>query len=651
MRQAFSLDKLVSAVALIMTLFHLYVIVMIPFPMDRFKNFNIMFSLVVFFLLQLQRRDRSGPARAVTVGLLFLSLAATLYIELNFKQIALLMGIMDLPATIVGTILLVVVWESARRFWGLLIPGFVVVTLLYAYFGNYLPDPFYHGGISFERLIGYSSMFFRGILGRLTGIGATLVFPLFIFANLLDVLGGRDMFLRAGRLLAARFRSGPAQGAVLCSLFMGSITGSVTANVATTGSFTIPMMKSAGYKPTYAAAVESVASTGGQFMPPIMGSVAFAMVGLTGIPYGTIAIAALLPALLYYAFVSLSVELRAHRDQVAAPPVVAANGPSDSPWKVLWDYFHLLLAVVFLVYLLLIRYPASMSVVYGIVCLVLFVCVRTLSQARDRLQALTAVARETMKGLVDAATTGAPLFLFFALVNVAIEMLVVTGLAQKFSNLLISISGGNFLLLLVFAAVACIIFGMGMPSVSAYILVALLGAPALVEAGSSVLAAHMFVFFVASLSAITPPVAIAPMVASGIAKCDFWPAALASVRLGLPGFILPFYFMYRPALLVVDSSTAATVAALFCVAAALVALSIALEGYCFRTLNRGERLCLLLLAGLLLWPEPITSWVGAAMLVALLAFAYRTRRPASQGAGSVHSGELAPSEGRAGGEG
>lgn len=650
MRHAFSLDKLVSAVALVMTLFHLYVIVMIPFPMDRFKNFNIMFSLVIFFLLQLQRKDRSGPARAVTVGLLFFSLAATLYVELNFQQIALLMGIMDLPATIVGTILLIVVWESARRFWGLLIPGFVVVTLLYAYFGNYLPDPFYHGGISFERIIGYSSMFFRGILGRLTGIGATLVFPLFIFANLLDVLGGRDMFLRAGRLLAARFRSGPAQGAVLCSLFMGSITGSVTANVATTGSFTIPMMKSSGYKPTYAAAVESVASTGGQFMPPIMGSVAFAMVGLTGISYGTIAIAALLPALLYYAFVSLSVELRAHRDQLAIP-VVESNGPPDSLWKLLRDYFHLLLAVVFLVYLLLIRYPASMSVVYGIVSLVVFVCARTLIQERARLQAMTTFARETMKGLVDAATTGAPLFLFFALVNVAIEMLVVTGLAQKFSNMLITISGGNFLLLLVLAAFACIIFGMGMPSVSAYILVALLGAPALVEAGSSVLAAHMFVFFVATLSAITPPVAIAPMVASGIAKCDFWPAAMASVRLGLPGFILPFYFMYRPALLVVDSSTTATVAALFYAASALMALSIALEGYFFRTLNRAERLCLALLAGLLLWPEPITSLVGTAVLAALLAFAYLSRRPGTKGPGFVRSGALAPGERRAGEKG
>lgn len=613
----FSLEKLITAIALLMAVFHLYVVIFIPFPMDQFKNFNIMFSLVIFYLIQLQKKDRSNFAKSIDVLFIILSLIVTLYVHFNYREIAMLMGIMDLPSTIMGTILLIVVWESARRFWGWLIPIFVLIMLLYAYFGKMFPDPFYHGGVSFERIIGYSTMFFRGIYGRLTGIGASLVFPLFIFANLLDVLGGRQMFLRAGKILASKFKSGPAQGAVLCSLFMGSISGSAAANVATTGSFTIPMMKSAGYKSRYAAAVESVASTGGQFMPPIMGSTAFVMVGITAIPYGTIALAALLPAVLFYFFVSFSVELRAHKDNVSIDSEELVDA-TDSFKKVAKDYFHLILAAGVMIYLLAIRYPPSMSVVYGILCLVLFVFLRNLVEQKDKFASIKELGNNTVTGLVNAAKVGAPLFLFFALVNVAIEMLVVTGLAQKFSHMLIGFSGGNLFLLLVLTAITCVIFGMGMPSASAYILVALLGAPALVEAGTSFMAAHLFVYFIAVLSAITPPIAIAPMVASGIAKCEFWPAALTSVRLGLPGFILPFYFMYRPELLIIESSITSTLVAFIFAATALISLSMALEGFYMRSLRIIERAILILIAGLLMIPDTVTSVVGGGFFLAFL---------------------------------
>jgi TRAP transporter 4TM/12TM fusion protein len=529
------------------------------------------------------------------------------------------MGIMTLSYTILGTIILLVVWEATRRYWGLLIPIFVLITLLYGYFGYLLPDPLYHGGLSYDRLIGYSTVFFRGIFGRLAGIGATLIIPLFIFANMLDVLGGRKMFSRIGHILTSRFRSGPAQAAVVTSLLFGSITGSSAANVATTGSFTIPMMKSAGYKAEYAAAVESLASTGGQFMPPVMGSVAFVMVGLLNIPYGTIAIAALTPALLFYFSLSFCVELRARKDRVLQ---LKTTETSDTFLKILKDYFQIVVGVGVLIYLLFIRYPVSLSVVYGIMSLAGLVLIRILLEDKNKLVGIKNFINNVIEGLAGAAKTGAPLFLFVILIGVSIEMLVATGLAQKFSNMLIDLSGGSFILLLIFTGVACIIFGMGMPSVSAYILVALLGAPALVEAGASLLSAHMFVFFISTLSAITPPFAISPMVACGIAQCGFWPAAMTTVRLGLPAFILPLYFMYWPALLLVDASLSSFLIALFFVAVAFAAYGIALEGFLFRKVSIIERIILVVGAILLIFPSMATSILGTFIVAVLILYFY-----------------------------
>ena len=615
----FTLERLVTAVAVTMSLFLLYVVIFMPISQDEIKIYAVMFSLVLFYLHELQTKKQSLVSKVSIVIFIILSIATTTYMQVNYTNIIKSMGIMTLSYTIFGTIILLVVWEATRRYWGLLIPIFVLITLLYGYFGYLLPDPLYHGGLSYDRLIGYSTVFFRGIFGRLAGIGATLIIPLFIFANMLDVLGGRKMFSRIGHILTSRFRSGPAQAAVVTSLLFGSITGSSAANVATTGSFTIPMMKSAGYKAEYAAAVESLASTGGQFMPPVMGSVAFVMVGLLNIPYGTIAIAALTPALLFYFSLSFCVELRARKDRVLQ---LETTETSDTFLKILKDYFQIVVGVGVLIYLLFIRYPVSLSVVYGIMSLAGLVLIRILLEDKNKLVGIKNFINNVIEGLAGAAKTGAPLFLFVILIGVSIEMLVATGLAQKFSNMLIDLSGGSFILLLIFTGVACIIFGMGMPSVSAYILVALLGAPALVEAGASLLSAHMFVFFISTLSAITPPFAISPMVACGIAQCGFWPAAMTTVRLGLPAFILPLYFMYWPALLLVDASLSSFLIALFFVAVAFAAYGIALEGFLFRKVSIIERIILVVGAILLIFPSMATSILGTFIVAVLILYFY-----------------------------
>lgn len=354
-------------------------------------------------------------------------------------------------------------------------------------------------------------------------------------------------------------------------------------------------------------------------MPPVMGSVAFVMVGLLNIPYGTIAIAALTPALLFYFSLSFCVELRARKDRVLQ---LETTETSDTFLKILKDYFQIVVGVGVLIYLLFIRYPVSLSVVYGIMSLAGLVLIRILLEDKNKLVGIKNFINNVIEGLAGAAKTGAPLFLFVILIGVSIEMLVATGLAQKFSNMLIDLSGGSFILLLIFTGVACIIFGMGMPSVSAYILVALLGAPALVEAGASLLSAHMFVFFISTLSAITPPFAISPMVACGIAQCGFWPAAMTTVRLGLPAFILPLYFMYWPALLLVDASLSSFLIALFFVAVAFAAYGIALEGFLFRKVSIIERIILVVGAILLIFPSMATSILGTFIVAVLILYFY-----------------------------
>ncbi len=624
--RGFILKKIIAVLAVAMSLFHLYAVAFVPFPLDQLKNIHLFFGLVIFYLISIQRRKKWKFLNIIDFLIIVVTVLFTAYIHFNYYNLAEMMGIMDLSSTIIGVFLVAAVWEGARRDWGAVIPVFVLLTVLYAYFGKIFPGALYHGGISFDRIIGYSSMFFRGIYGSITGISASMVFVLFVFVSLLEVLGGSNMFMRMGQLLSSRFRSGPAQSAVICSAFMGSLTGSAAANVASTGSFTIPMMKHTGYKPEFAGAVESVASTGGQIMPPVMGAAAFIMVGITGIPYVDIIIAALLPALLYYFYVGLSVELHAQKEKITvSKPVLTIE--NDTFAKIFKDYFQLMLPIVVMIYFLVKQYAAGICAVYATITLVVLVVLKVVIVNRDnRLESLKNVSLNILSGLKKAPLQAVPLLLFFACVNIGIEMLVVTGVAQKFSHLMFQISGGSFILLLILAAITAIIFGMGMPTPGAYILVALLGAPALAEAGSTVLAAHLFVLFYAVLSCITPPVAVAPMIACGIAESNFWATAIQAVRLGLPGFLLPFLFMYRPALLIHNSDLPTVIYSFLCAGISLACLSIANEGYLFRKLRVAERIVMVVVAVLLIDKGLVTSIIGFGILLFLGVFLEKTSR-------------------------
>lgn len=606
--EKYSLSWIIKLLAIAMALFHIYAIQFMPFSLDVLKAIHIMFALGIFYLMQIEEQKGNKISQLISTILLIGSMVTTTYVLLNFVELSEMMGIMNATATVLGLLLMISVWEGTRRKWGWIIPIFTLISLFYAYYGKLFPGEFHHLGVSFERLVGYSTMFFRGIFGSLTGISAATVYILFIFVGLLDVLGGSAMFIRLGTIMASKFRSGPAQSAVLCSALMGMISGSTAANVATTGSFTIPMMKSAGYKPGYAGAIECVASTGGQFTPPIMGAAAFIMVGLTGISYIKIAVAAIIPALLYYFYIGLSVELRARKENINATGTVNSD---NTTLLILKQNYHLLIPIFVLLYFLIKQYSAGQSAIIASYTLCLLKFVKELTTSKTGfITTLKKVGLEIAEGLKHSSLQAVPLSIFFACVGIAIEMLVVTGLAQKFSYMMVSLAGGSFLLLLIMTALSAIIFGMGMPTPGAYILVALLGAPALVAGGSSLLAAHFFVLFYAVLSCIIPPVAIAPMVACGIAKTDFWDVALKALRLGLPAFILPFYFMYRPGILIVDSDLFHILYSSIAAFVALGCLSIVLEGYFIRDLKVLERIIIFAAALLIMDPGYLTTVIG-----------------------------------------
>jgi len=607
------LNKAVFVLSICMAIFHIYAIQFMPFSVDFLKNFHMFFALSIFYLMQINTHINNRLWLVIDVILLLACVSTTVYVGVFFVDIKEMMGIIDTTSLVFGVFLMVGVWEATRRKWGYIIPVFVLISLIYASFGYLCPPPFYHSGISFDRLVGYSTMFFRGIFGSITGLSASVVYILFIFAGLLDELGGRELFLRLGKNLSSKFRSGPALSAVFCSAFMGMVSGSAAANVATTGSFTIPMMKSVGYKPGYAGAVECVASTGGQFTPPILGASAFLMVALTGIPYVNIAIASILPAVLYYLYICLCVELRAQKENICA----LFEGERESSLAVVKENFNLIIPVFVLVCFLMLHYSAGLSAIYAMYALVVLTVIKNKMFTKKTLKN---TVKEILKGFQKASMQAVSLVIFFACVNIAIEMLIVTGIAQKFSHIMISMSGGSLILLLILSAITAVIFGMGMPTPGAYILVALLGAPALVSAGSTLIVAHFFVLFYAILSCIIPPVATAPMVACGIAETSFWDVALKALKLGIPAFILPFYFVYRPGLLIINSNFTDTIVSFLFALIAILCLSICFEGFFMGVLKVWERIILGILALLLVVPNIFSSVLGGAGAIIFLLY-------------------------------
>jgi len=633
-------------VALAMAIVHLAQIWGYFLPSGQFKNLHLGLGLLVCALVMLAK---APPARMFDRAILILAIAAILvpvvFIHVEYEELVTTRTFFAEPQDFwIGVLLIVVAFYICGREWGWTIPALALAAMAYGHWGNLLPgDLFWHGGLGLERLVGYASIpYFQGLLGGLTELSAGTIFLFMIFAGVLQVTGGIEFIIAIGRALGGRSRAGPAQVAVISSGFMGMISGSSVANVAATGAFTIPMMKRSGFKPEFAGAVEAVASTGGQLTPPVMGLAAFLIVGTTGIPYLEVMLAAAFPALIYYVHLMLGVHLRTVALGIDTRTVSQKDADGMEPIGVgeaMLRYGHLLLGIAVLVWLLVIQMPAGTAALYSIGALIALDSLRRLVTGyREPVKAVGGILRMIVTGLNVGARGGAQVAVVIAVIGVMVEVFAVTGFAQKLSNMMLELADGRLWLLLLIAALTCLVFGLGLPTSAAYIIVAVLGAPAMMKLGVPELAAHMFVFYFANVSAITPPVAVSALVAANIAGGRFMTTAFTSMQLGLPGFLLPFLFVVRPEILGIDASLGMQAAVAGLALIAVLSLNVALEGFLLRPMRLWERLLVLPAAFGLLEPGWITTVIGLALLAVVVVLQLRPvpQRAALESAGPPH---------------
>ena len=610
-----------AGVCILVSLFHIFVAVNSSITVVQQRVIHVMAILVVYFLMNVDKLAAKSKWRTIVNGVFFILavVLAVYFIKGNTLSALSQRGVRGISQTdmVYGIILIVTILYVGWRSVGPALTILSLIFLAYAYFGRSMPDIIAHKGYSIKKITDYVAWTSESIFGSCIGASASFVALYIIFGELLNAFGTGQFFIDIAYALTGKMKGGPAEASVVSSALMGSINGSAVANVVTTGTFTIPLMKKVGYSPEFAGAVEAVASTGGQILPPVMGAAAFVMADLTGIPYSTIIIAAIIPGLLYYLSLGIAVYLQACKkgldsEEASRLPIV------KEVLKAGW--YHAIPIVVLIVALLGLGLSPNTSAIYAMICLLVIGIFNTVRKEK-RLP-----VKEVGNALVNAAKTTVPVAIACACAGIVIGIVSMTGIGVKFTTIVFRLSGGNLFAMLLMIMVACIIMGMGLPSTAAYIIAAAIGAPALIQAGIPLIAAHLFVFYFAIMSFITPPVAMSAYAASGIAKSKAGKTGLLAFMLGLAGFVIPFFYAYRPALLLVN---APALEAVWCVIVATVAtvnMAVAVIGYLKRPLNPLFRVALGAAALMLVLPLTWGDIAGLAVSAAVYAYCFFSGR-------------------------
>jgi TRAP transporter 4TM/12TM fusion protein len=493
-------------------------------------------------------------------------------------------GIITPDRVILGGIAILVVIEAVRRMTGMVLAILGILFILYAGFNAHVPGVLGGKVIPWDYLVNYLFLDTNALLGTPMSVTATVVLPFILFGCILQAVGGGAFLVDFAMALFGRFRGGPAKMAVLTSSLFGTISGSAVANVVVTGSVTIPLMKGTGYRPKVAGAVEAVASTGGQLMPPVMGAAAFVIADFTGIPYPQIALAAIIPSVLYYIGVFIQVDLEAGkmglkglpRDQLPRLKAVLKKS---------YLFAVPLLVLVYALFVLNMEVGKS-ALIASLSCLIMSLFSR---QTCTRPAWLLDALRQTGRGMLELTTV-------VAMAGLIIGVVTYTGASFVIPLVLGKLAGGNLFVLMAIVAVAALILGMGMPTVAVYILLSLLLAPALIQLGVPILAAHMYIMYWGMLSAITPPVALAAFAAGALAGASPMRTGYSAMRIGILVYIVPILFVLGPALLLIGSPVEIVISCVTAIAGSFM-IGVAAVGYLFRSLSGPFRL-LIGLAGL-----------------------------------------------------
>jgi TRAP transporter 4TM/12TM fusion protein len=588
---------LILAVGLTMSCFHLYVAWFGPPDALTFRSVHLGFALVLAFLMLPARKGGAFERpRWLEAALILASLVVCGYLVVEREYIIDRMIYVDAlrPADwvlSVATVLLVL--EATRRAVGLTLPLTAAVFLLYAIFP---------GGAELRQLMEQLYLTTEGILGIPIYVSATYVMLFIVFGALVERTGTGQLFMDFAMSLTGRTAGGPAKVACLTSGMFGTVSGSAVANVMTTGTFTIPLMKRIGYPPAFAGAVEAVASTGGQIMPPIMGAAAFIMAEFLGVSYLTVTVFALLPALLYYIALFMTVHFEAKRLGMQGLP----GSELPQVFKVLKERGHLFLPLAIIIGTLLAGYSAPFAALCGIASTIPTALLRKTTRHYVRLgnviEALEFGARNTVSVALSCACAG-----------IVIGVIYLTGLGLEFTDFVLAAAANHMLPALILTSIAGIVLGMGMPTAPAYIMQTALLVPALVKLGVQVEAAHLFVLYFAILSAITPPVALAVYAANGISRAGLWESSFAALRLGATGYIIPFMFVFGPSLLMFGTPLQITLTAATATVG-VTCLAGGLSGYFAGPALLWQRLMLIGAALVLIRPGVVTDAVGGSLI-------------------------------------
>lgn len=579
----------------------------IPIQMYLAICLSVAISLV-FVLRRASKGKPDAPTPWYDYILVVAAIVSIGYVAYNYKDIIdrFSSGYITPFITALFIIASLLILEASRRIMGNVLVIVIALFLLQPYFSNYLPWLLHGRGYPLDRMAFTIFVTPNGIFGMPLQVASTIVFSFLVFGELLFASGAGDVFVRLPMALLGNFRGGPAKISVVASALMGTISGSAVANVVATGTFTIPMMKKIGYNKDFAGAVEAVASTGGIFTPPVMGGIIFVMADWIEVPYAYLCLVAIIPAFLYYFNAFMVLDLEAARTGMKGLP--REDLPSvKAVLKDGWIYF---LPVVALVFLLAVpQFDAHIAALYSCIVIILISWIKRGGKQIDFLALVYALSRAFKEYLlVGVASAGA---------GIIMGSLAVSGIGVKFGGAMVSLSGGNLLVLMILAAITAFIMGMGMPQLPIYIILGVMVAPALVNFGIPLVNAHFFIVIMAVLSFITPPVALSVYAACGISGGDIMRTGIQATRLGLCAFILPFWFIYRPSILLqgplTDTLITVSVAML-----SILALSSGLMGYGLKRLSVVER-TLLIIAGLLLIIPGTWSDVAGFVLLAALA--------------------------------
>ena len=576
----------------------------------RQRIIHLTFGLVLVFLTSRLKISGLSKKTALAIDLLLVAFVVIslgyLLVNLDYvsyERIAFITPVLK-TEKVFGIVLIVLILEGTRRFTGMALPALTVAALVYPFVGPYLPGIFKHGGYDFERIIDVVYLSPQGVFGLPLAVSASYVALYIIFGSFLNESGLGKFFINFSQAFVGYRVGGPAKVAIIGSGFMGMLTGTATGNVVTTGTFTIPLMKSIGYRPYYAGAVEAIASTGGIIMPPVMGSVAFIMSEITGVNYGKIIIHAFIPAVLYY----LSLYFMVHFEAVKTGLKGLPKDQLPDAKQILLNSWHLTIPIMVLLYYLIRQYTASTAVIYSLFSLVIVANFRSSTRMglKQVLKALETGAKGTLVVIMAVASAG-----------IIVGMINLTGLGIRLTSSIVEIAGGNLYLALILSAISAIVMGMGLPSVVAYLILAGLVAPSLMQIGVPMIAAHFFIIYFSITAFFTPPFCTAAYAAAGIAGSPIMKTGFTAVRLGSACYIIPFMFVFGPALLALGGVFEILIAFTTSVMGIFL-LAITAEGYFKVPMSWSDRFISIIGALFLIKPGALSDVIGFACFAAII---------------------------------